>query len=316
MSANIMLMQDDSLCGKYFAEDLNKVIRDDVTEKYSEARKLWNRLGLKITVAKEEMINAVVEKLSENLTKGLLQLSVEEITYEKELKGALRDKRVQTIVMSISKELPTFKIYAELIIKSGLIELKKFRFDFLVEPNVEIEDINVTIQENEVKSISFGSFKTSVTLSLLKGEQAVEIVSIEKSLKIPDVHSEYQNEYENRLLEAIQTDILIKAELILPKRKIEITTEEKRFGRSDFENDLSTAELDYISKNDGEKYHFRIINQGEIFYIQDYNSINGTKLNGREIRGRGGFELRNNDKIELAGIDNFIITLKISGYKK
>ncbi len=182
MSGNIMLMQDDALCSKYFAEDLTKAIKDSGTEEFSEAKELWNKLGLKVTVTKEEMINAVVENLSKNLTKGLLQLTVEEITSEKELKGALQEKKGQTIVMRLSRNLPPFKIYTELIIKSGLVELKKFRFDFKVEPNVEIEDINVTIQENKVKSVSFGSFKTSITLSLLKGEQSVKIVSIEKSL--------------------------------------------------------------------------------------------------------------------------------------
>jgi len=46
-------------------------------------------------------------------------------------------KKRQTVVMRLSRDLPPFKIYAEFIIKSGLIELKNFRFDFKAEPNVE-----------------------------------------------------------------------------------------------------------------------------------------------------------------------------------
>lgn len=196
MSGNIMLMQDDTLYRKYFAEDLTKEIKDSETEEFSKAKKGWNKLGLKVTVAEKDMINAVVETLSEYLTKGLLQLTVEEIRHETELKGALQEKKGQTIVMRLSRNLPPFEMYAEFIIKSGLAELKKFRFDFNVKPKVEIENINVTIQENEIKSVSFGSFKASITLSLLKGEQAVNIVSIEKSLSLPDVYFRYQKEGE------------------------------------------------------------------------------------------------------------------------
>ncbi len=317
MNGSIMLMQDDALYSKYFAADLTKAVKDTGTEEFSKARKSWNKLGLKVTVTKEEMINAIVETLSKHLTNGLLQLTVEKITNEKECKDALREKKNQTIVMNMSGDLPPFKIYAESIIKSGLIELTKFRFDFKVEPSVEIEDINVTIQENKVKSVSFGSFKASVALSLLKDEQDVKMISIEKSLNLPDIHFENKKEWENRLVEAVQTDALMKAELILPERKIEITDGENRFGRSDFESDLSVAELGYITKKEEERYHFMILKkQDGTFYIQDDYSINGTKLNGEEIKSRGWIKLTNDDKITLAGINDFIITFKISGHKK
>jgi hypothetical protein len=188
MNGSIKSMQDDALYSKYFADDLTKAVKDSGSGEFSKAKKLWNKLGLKVTVTEEEIINAIVETLSKNLTNGLLQLTVEEITSEKECKDALREKKSQTVVMRLSRDLPPFKIYAEFIIKSGLVEIKKFRFDFKAEPNVEIEDIKLTIQENKVKSLSFGAFKAYVTLSLLKGEQAMNIVSIEKSLSLPVVH--------------------------------------------------------------------------------------------------------------------------------
>jgi YVTN family beta-propeller protein len=121
-----------------------------------------------------------------------------------------------------------------------------------------------------------------------------------------------KKERENKLLEAIQKDTH-KAELILPERKIEITAGENIFGRGDFESDLAVAELGYITKKEGGKYHFRITKQEGRFYIQDDLSKNGTKLNGKEIKGSGRIELKNGEKITLAGINNFIITFKISG---
>lgn len=313
MSGNINVIRNDISYSKLFAEDLKKAIKDPGNEEFSEAKKLWKKLGLKVAITEMDMINTVVETLSNNLTKGLLQLTVEEIIREKEVKGALREKKGQTIVMRLSKPLPPFKIYAEFIIKSGLVELKKFRFDFKVEPNIEIENINVTIQENKVKSVSFGSFKASVALSLLKGEQSMNIVFIEKSLNLSDMHFPFHEEFENRLVEAVRTDAVTKAELILPTRKMEITADEKTFGRSDFETDLSADDLGYISKNERGKYHFKITKQRGIFYIQDDHSKNGTKLNGEEIKGRGMKELKDDDTITLAGINNFVITFKISG---
>ncbi len=154
--------------------------------------------------------------------------------------------------------------------------------------------------------------------------------------KDPNIHFEYQKEWEDRLLEAIQTPIvitrppsdvnpsdvtkvydetetLLNAELILPQREIEINQNENIFGRSDFESDLSEEYLSYITNKEGERYHFKIIREDGTFYIQDDNSTNGTKLNDIEIKGRGKKELENGDKIILAEINNFTITFKIIG---
>ena len=109
------------------------------------------------------------------------------------------------------------------------------------------------------------------------------------------------------------TDFLRKAELVLPERTIELTSDQNAFGRSDFENDLSNEKLGYISSKDGERNHFMITKQDHTFYIQDDFSTNGTKLNDIEIKNRGKKELKNGDKITLAGINNFTITFKISG---
>jgi hypothetical protein len=147
--------------------------------------------------------------------------------------------------------------------------------------------------------------------------------------KDPNGHFEYQKEWEDRLLEAIETltvitsssdatavynetKSLLNAELILPKRNIELA-DRNMFGKGDFESDLSKEDLDYITKNERGRYHFIIIKQDGVYYIQDVNSTNGTKLNDTEIKGIGKKELKNGDKITLAGINNFMIRFKISG---
>ncbi len=176
------ITQDDALYFKDFEEDINKAISDHGTEEFSEAKSWWAKLGLKVDIAEKEMMNEIVETLSKHLTKGLFQLTVEEIINEKECKDAIQKKKDQTIVMRLSRKLSPFKIYVEFVVKSGLMEVKKIRYDFRAEPKVEIKDIKVNIQENKIKNILLGPFIASITLSLLKGDRTVKIGSIKKSL--------------------------------------------------------------------------------------------------------------------------------------
>jgi hypothetical protein len=183
MSENTTL--DNNFSNKEFEEDIGRVINNYGTKKFSDPENWWSKLGLKVNVTEKEMINEIVTTLSKYLTKGLLQLTIEEIINEKKSKDAIKEKRDQTIVMSLNKKLSSFKVYVEFIVRSGSIEIKKFKYDFKVEPKVQIKDIKVNIQENEIKSISFGLFVTSMTLSLLIGESVINIGSIEKDLSLP-----------------------------------------------------------------------------------------------------------------------------------
>lgn len=167
-----------------FEKDIGRVINNYGPEKFSDPENWWSKLGLKVNVTRKEMINEIVTNLSKYLTKGLLQLTIEEIINEKKSKDAIKEKREQTIVLNLNKKLSTFKVYVEFIVKSGSIEIKKFKYDFRVEPKVQIKDIKVNIQENKIKSVSFGLFAASMTLSLLIGESVISIGSIEKNLSL------------------------------------------------------------------------------------------------------------------------------------
>ena len=179
------IAQDDILDNKEFEEDISRVIKNYGPEKFSDPENWWTKLGLKVNVTEKDIINEIVTTLSKNLTKGLVQLTIEEIINEKKSKDAIRGKRDQTIVLSLNRKLSSFKVYVEFIVKSGSIEIKKFKYDFRVEPKVQIKDIKVNIQENKIKSVSFGLFATSITLSLLIGESVINIGSIEKNLSLP-----------------------------------------------------------------------------------------------------------------------------------
>jgi hypothetical protein len=67
------------------------------------------------------------------------------------------------------------------------------------------------------------------------------------------------------------------------------------FGREDFARYLSEDEYKYISRQ-----HFAITRVGSDFFIEDLKSANGTKLNGKEIKGLGKQPLKPGDVIRVA----------------
>ena len=78
---------------------------------------------------------------------------------------------------------------------------------------------------------------------------------------------------------------------------LEISDVTRTFGRQDFARNLPEEEYKYISRN-----HFTIAREDDRFYVQDDGSMNGTKLNGVEIKGAGKKELKDNDKILVADV--------------
>jgi len=84
--------------------------------------------------------------------------------------------------------------------------------------------------------------------------------------------------------------------LILPdKSVISINQIEKQFGREDFIRNVPEDILKYISRN-----HFKILNENGNNYIEDTNSLGGTKLNTNEIKMTGKQQLNDGDKIFIA----------------
>lgn len=91
------------------------------------------------------------------------------------------------------------------------------------------------------------------------------------------------------------------AELILPNNnKIKITDSEKEmiFGRDDF---VGAIQADNFKFFIGRK-HFKIINMKSGLFIKDLGSVNGTKLNGKNIKGARSKRLKDGDEIMVADV--------------
>lgn len=180
-----IIIPDEPLYIRELAEEIKKFMDNLEIEDFSEAEEWLTKSDLGVDGAKKYLIEKIVETLPQYLSKGLLQLTIEEIMNENEYRDAIQSKKDHAIVAHLSKKLPPFKVYVEFVVKSGLMELKRIRYDFKAKSMVEVEDAKIIFHENKIRSISFGSFIASITLSLLRGDHDVNIGSMERSLSLP-----------------------------------------------------------------------------------------------------------------------------------
>jgi len=89
-----------------------------------------------------------------------------------------------------------------------------------------------------------------------------------------------------------------KARLITPGNiEIPLTGESRYIGRGELARAVDAPSLIFISRQ-----HLAIGFLNGQFYVEDSNSMNGTKLNGVEIKGRGKHPLNDDDIIEVGGM--------------
>jgi uncharacterized protein YpmB len=97
-------------------------------------------------------------------------------------------------------------------------------------------------------------------------------------------------------------------EVLFPKGSKKIVTNEMVIGREDFAHLLDASVLPRISKS-----HLRIYKEGGNYFIEDgYRgkaSTNGTKLNGREIRGSGPQQIVSASTISLSDVVDLQLTM-------
>ena len=91
---------------------------------------------------------------------------------------------------------------------------------------------------------------------------------------------------------------ITRAKLTLPNNaEITLNGIVRPIGRDDLEGQVSLTALRYISRQ-----HFWIRSDKGKYFLEDYQSTNGTKLYGIDIKGKGLHLLNDGDRIEIAGI--------------
>ena len=92
------------------------------------------------------------------------------------------------------------------------------------------------------------------------------------------------------------------ARLLMPDNTEVPLSEGLRFmGRSDFERMVPPDRADYISRQ-----HLAIGFASGSYYVEDAGSGNGTKLNGRDLKGKGSQWLKDGDQVDVGGVAIFI----------
>ena len=72
-------------------------------------------------------------------------------------------------------------------------------------------------------------------------------------------------------------------------------------GRSDFERMVPSDRASYISRQ-----HLAVGFASGSYYVEDAGSGNGTKLNGRDLKGKGSQWLKDGDQIDVGGVAIFV----------
>jgi hypothetical protein len=102
-----------------------------------------------------------------------------------------------------------------------------------------------------------------------------------------------------------QTVVFTGAKLVAPDRgEIPVTSGTNCLGRTDFEKAVPAISVSLISRQ-----HLQIKNEYGRYFAEDCGSSNGTRLNGFEIKGKGWQELRDGDRIDVAGAANLTFVM-------
>ena len=100
----------------------------------------------------------------------------------------------------------------------------------------------------------------------------------------------------------------LAVQIIFPDNTAILVDNEIYLGRENFHGLVTEEQLDLISRK-----QLRIFREGHIFFVEDgylnRPSVNSTKLNEQDIRGKGKQPLRSRDKIKIA--DAIELTIKI-----
>jgi hypothetical protein len=169
--------------------NLNRLIAEHEVEDFSDSKgyQEWlKKSGQVADTARKAMTRKIVETLTTYLSKGLLQVTVEEVMREEEYQDAVRQKKETAFIATLNRDLEPFRVYVDVTSKCGCMDLIKVRYNFKAEPNVTIKDAKIVLQDDRIKSISFGTFVSKLTVSLLLKDTPCKICSIKGSLEMSE----------------------------------------------------------------------------------------------------------------------------------
>jgi hypothetical protein len=144
-------------------DEIDRAVRDMVTnthrDDFRDISEWMIRTGLGQEGARERLIRELSERISREISQGLVQITVEKLEEETVIKA------------KIEKDLPAFYPRIDFVVKSGAIDLKTLTYWFKVTSLVRLNDLAVELKNKEITGIRSGTLQTSVTLAFCGHER-------------------------------------------------------------------------------------------------------------------------------------------------
>jgi hypothetical protein len=167
-------------------EKIRNILDEHGPDIYPEAFEWTKKAVQEPDKAGVDLISRMTRLLLKELSGGLLQVTVEELAGQQEYTDAVNQKKEYAVVVDLKKDLRPFYPYAEFIAKCGMMEVGKARYDFQVVPGIRIQNARITIKDDSIRRVKFGSFLAVMTISLLRGGQdPITLGTLEKEFR-PD----------------------------------------------------------------------------------------------------------------------------------
>jgi hypothetical protein len=128
--------------------------------------------------------------LSEHITNGLIQLIILHITSTDDysVKFKMTDEAYEINLEKFPPlYLDEFYPYQDVVVKYGEIDVWKQRFEFKVQSKIDLANVKITVRQQKISTVDFGSLTASLTLFLMKGKDPMKLDSFKCDLELPTI---------------------------------------------------------------------------------------------------------------------------------
>jgi hypothetical protein len=144
-------------CPAATAEEIDRAVSEMVNDPHRddflEISKWLIKTGLGEEGAKKRLIEELSERISKEISNGMVQITVQELEGETD------------ITAKIEKDLPAFYPRIDFVLMSGAIELDTLTYWFKVMSKVELKNLAVVVKKKEITGINSGTLQGFVTLA-------------------------------------------------------------------------------------------------------------------------------------------------------
>jgi hypothetical protein len=156
-------MKFEVVCPDDLKKDIDQAVSDLVYDKRrNDFRTITEwiiRTGIGQEGARDRLVREISQRLSKDITNGIVQITVENLGGEKEIKAKIQDS------------LPDFYHRIDIVIKSGVIDITTLTYWFKVSSKVIVDNLAVVLNEEKITGIYSGNLNAYLTLSFCGHDQ-------------------------------------------------------------------------------------------------------------------------------------------------